>query len=113
MGLFDTLGRAGLNADVSASSGTSQRALWTVFGRDGGSAGLHVGHGRGHGANRILAFRQHDTPVNVPAVNSHRPLDGHDDGLHAASPSGPDGAFTFAPNTTYTGSMTITRLERD
>jgi hypothetical protein len=31
-------------------------------------------------------------------------------GFTNISPSGPDGAYTIVPNTTYTGSMTLTRI---
>jgi hypothetical protein len=54
-----------------------------------------------------LNFRQHDT---VPTANTPTGrLMGTTSGFTSISPSGPDGAYALAPNTTYTGSLTIRR----
>jgi hypothetical protein len=56
-----------------------------------------------------LNFRQLDTPINIPAQTPTGRLMGTTTGFTSISPSGPDGAYTFAANTTYTGSMRVTR----
>jgi hypothetical protein len=109
-GLFDTLGRAGLDADVSASSGTPNAVYGWGTGASPagpGTAGLpgymldmDVGTG-----TEDLNFRQHDAGT----VNPTGRLMGTTTGFANISPSGPDGAYTFAANTSYTGSLTITR----
>jgi hypothetical protein len=108
VGLFDTLGRAGLNADVSASSGSPNAVYGWGTGAGGpGTAGLpgymmdmDVGTG-----TEDLNFRQHDAGT----VNPTGRLMGTTTGFTSISPSGPDGAYALAPNTTYNGSLTITR----
>jgi hypothetical protein len=55
-----------------------------------------------------LSFRQHDTAQTASTPTGR--LMGTTTGFTQISPTGPDGAYTFAPNTTYTGSLTITRL---
>jgi len=108
-GLFDTLGRAGLDADVSASSGSPNAVYGWGTGAGGpGTAGLpgymmdmDVG-----GSAEDLNFREHDAGT----VNPTGRLMGTTTGFTSISPSGPDGAYSFTPNTTYTGSLTITRL---
>jgi hypothetical protein len=109
-GLFDTLGRAGLDADVSASSGSPNAVYgWGTAASPAGpgTAGLpgymldmDVGTG-----TEDLNFRQHDAGT----VNPTGRLMGTTTGFANISPSGPDGAYTFAANTSYTGSLTITR----
>jgi hypothetical protein len=108
-GLFDTLGRALLDANVSASSGSPNEVYGWGTGAGGpGTAGLpgymldmDVGTG-----SEDLSFRAHDAGT----VNPTGRLMGTTTGFTQISPTGPDGAFAFAPNTTYTGSFTITRL---
>jgi hypothetical protein len=108
VGLFDTLGRAGLNADVSASSGTPN-ALYGLFSsNDVGLPGYMLDMDVGTGSED-LNFRQLDAAVNVPASTPTGRLMGTTTGFTSISPSGPDGAFSFAPNTMYTGSFMITR----
>lgn len=109
VGLFDTLGRAGLNADVSASSG-SPNALYGLF--SAGTVGLPgymMDMDVNGGATSDLNFRQHDTPVNAGAQTPTGRLMGTTTGFTSFT-SGPDAGYAFAPNTTYTGSMTLTRL---
>lgn len=110
-GLFDTLGRAGLDADVNASSGTPNSLYGWGTGASPvgpGTAGLpgymldmDVGTG-----SEDLSFRAHDAGT----VNPTGRLMGTTTGFAQISPTGPDGAFTFAPNTSYTGSMTLQRI---
>lgn len=107
VGLFDTLGRAGLNADITASSG-SPNSLYGYFGTNTpGLPGYMMDMDIATGAED-LSFRQLD--VAVTATTPTGRLLGTTTGFTQISPTGPDGAYVFAPNTTYTGSMTITRI---
>jgi hypothetical protein len=106
-GLFDTLGRAGLDADVSSSSG-SPNSLYGYFatntvGLPGYMLDMDVGTG-----TEDLSHRQHDTPVTASTPTGR--LMGTTTGFTQLSPTGPDAVYTFAPNTTYTGSMKLTRV---
>ena len=108
VGLFDTLGRAGLNADVSASSGTPN-ALYGLFSaNEVGLPGYMLDMDVNGGASSDLNFRQHDTPVNVAGQTPTGRLMGTTTGFTSFT-SGPDAGYTFAPNTTYTGSLMIER----
>jgi hypothetical protein len=108
-GLFDTLGRAGLDADITASSGSPNAVYGWGTGAGGpGTAGLPgymMDMDVGTGAEDI-SFRAHDAGT----VNPTGRLMGTTTGFTQISPTGPDGAYSFAPNSTYTGSFTITRL---
>jgi hypothetical protein len=108
VGLFDTLGRAGLNADVVASSG-SPNSLY----------GYHVTNTRGlpgymmdmdlQTGTEDLNFRHHNTAVNEGAGTPTGLLMLTTTGFSNISPSGPDGEYFIVPNTTYTGSISLTR----
>src|SRR5688572_4566737 len=110
-GLFDTLGRSGLDADISASSGSPNAVYGWGTGASPagpGTAGLpgymldmDVGTG-----TEDLNFRAHDAGT----VNPTGRLMGTTTGFATVGSSGPDGVYTFAPNTTYTGSLTLTRI---
>jgi hypothetical protein len=105
VGLFDTLGRAGLNGDVSASSGLPN-SLYGYFatntpGLPGYMMDMDVGTG-----TEDLAFRQLDTPVTATTPTGR--LLGTTTGFTQID-NGPDGAYAFAVSSTYTGSLTITR----
>ncbi len=109
VGLFDTLGRAGLNADISAST-ASPNSLYGLFsagteGLPGYMMDMDVLTG-----TEDLSFRQHDTAINTAAGTPTGRLMGTTVGFTQISPTGPDGSYAFAPNTEYTGSLTITRL---
>jgi hypothetical protein len=109
VGLFDTLGRSGLDADVSSSSG-SPNSLYGYYvdstvGLPGYMLDLDVGTG-----TEDLSFRRLDTPVNAGAQTPTGRLMGTTTGFTQLSPTGPDGAYSFAPNTTYTGTFTIQRI---
>jgi hypothetical protein len=109
VGLFDTLGRAGLNADVSSSSGSPNDVYGWGTGAGGpGTAGLpgymmdmEVGTG-----TEDLNFREHDAGT----VNPTGRLMGTTTGFTNIPSSGPDGAYSIDPNTSYTGSVSITRI---
>jgi hypothetical protein len=105
-GLFDTLGRAGLNADVPSSSGTPN-PLYGYFATPtaalpGYMLDMDVGTG-----TEDINLRQHDTAQTASTPTGR--LMGTTTGFTSISPSGPDGVYAFAPNTTYTGSLTIMR----
>ncbi len=111
VGLFDTLERAGLNADVSASSGTPN----AVYGWGTGNAGPGTAGLPGYmldmdvattTASNDFSFRSHDPGTVGPTGR----LMGTTTGFAQISPTGPDGAFSFSPNTTYTGSFSIERI---
>src|SRR3954447_9799614 len=109
VGLFDTLGRAGLDADITSSSGTPNSLLGYYATPTVGLPGYMMDMDVGTGAEDI-SFRQLDTPVNVGAQTPTGRLLGTTTGFTQLSPTGVDGGYTFAPNTTYTGSFTITRI---
>lgn len=107
-GLFDTLGRAGLDADVTASSG-SPNALygWGTGAGGPGTAGLpgYMLDMDVRTGTEDLSFREHDAGT----VNPTGRLMGTTTGFTQLSPTGPDGVYTIAANTTYTGSFAISR----
>jgi PEP-CTERM motif len=108
VGLFDTLGRSGLDADVTASSG-SPNSLYGLYssntvGLPGYMMDMDVGTG-----TEDFNFRQLDTPVNVGAQTPTGRLMGTTTGFTSIA-NGPDGVYSFAPNTTYTGSLKLTRI---
>jgi hypothetical protein len=109
VGLFDTLGRAGLDADVSASSGSPNPVYGYYATNDPGLPGYMLDMDVATGTEDF-SFRQHETAVDVPNQTPTGRLMGTTTGFTTLSPTGPDGAFTFAPNTTYTGSFTIERI---
>jgi hypothetical protein len=111
VGLFDTLGRTGLNADITASS-TSPSPLYGwgtgasppgpgTAGLPGYMLDLDVGTG-----TEDFNFRKHDSGT----VNPTGRLVGTTTGFTNIAPSGPDGAFVWTPNTTYVGSFEIMRI---
>ena len=107
VGLFDTLGRAGLDADV-ASSSSSPNPLYGYFATPTAALpGYMLDMDLGTGTED-LNFRQHDTAQTATTPTGR--LMGTTTGFTSIAPSGPDGAYAFAANTAYTGSITITRL---
>jgi hypothetical protein len=106
VGLFDTLGRAELNADVSASSG-SPNPVYGLFSTPTDALPGYMMDMDVRTGAEDLNFRQHDT-VPTASTPTGR-LMGTTTGFTSISPSGPDAAYASAPNTTYTGSLTITR----
>jgi hypothetical protein len=109
VGLFDTLGRAGLNADITASSGSPNSVYGYYATGTPGLPGYMMDMDVRTGAED-LSFRQLETAVNVPAQTPTGRLMGTTSGFTQLSPTGPDGVYSFAPNTTYTGSLTIKRV---
>jgi len=106
VGMFDTLGRA-LNADISASSGTPNPVYGYFAASTTGLPGYMMDMDVGTTAEDF-SFRQLE-----PAITGTTPtgrLMGTTTGFTQLSPTGPDGVYSFAPNTTYTGSFTITLL---
>lgn len=106
VGLFDTLGRAGLDADISASSGTPNSLYGYFAASTAALPGYMMDMDVGTGAED-LSFRSHDV-VQTATTPTGRLL-GTTTGFTQISPTGPDGVYTFTPNTTYTGSLTLTR----
>lgn len=108
VGLFDTLGRAGLDANVPASSG-SPNDIYGWSAATPPTAGL-PGYMMDMDVTTTglddLNFREHDATTATP---SGRLLQTNS-GFTSIGSSGPDGAYQFAPNTTYTGSLTLTRI---
>jgi PEP-CTERM motif-containing protein len=109
VGLFDTLGRAGLDANITSSSGSPSSLYGYYVAGTVGLPGYMLDMDLGTGTED-LNFRQLDTPVNVPSQTPTGRLMGTTTGFTNISPSGPDGVYAFAANTTYTGSMTLTRI---
>jgi hypothetical protein len=109
VGLFDTLERAGLNADVVSSS-ASPNSLY----------GYHATNTPGLPGYMLdmdirtfsddLNFRQHDTVVNGPSQTPTGRLMGTTTGFTNIPASGPDGVYILAPQTTFTGSLTVKRI---
>jgi hypothetical protein len=106
VGLFDTLGRAGLDADVASSSGTPNPVYGYFATPTAALPGYMMDMDVGTGAED-LSFRQHDTAQTANSPTGR--LMGTTTGFTQISPTGPDGVYTFAPNTVYTGSLAITR----
>lgn len=105
VGFFDTLGRAGLNADVSASSGSPNDLFGYFATNTPALPGYMMDHDIGTGTED-LNFRQHDT-VQGGSTPTGR-LMATTSGFTSFT-SGPDGAYTIEPNTTYTGTLMLTR----
>jgi hypothetical protein len=108
VGIFDRLGRAGLDGDIVSSS-AAPSSLYGYFatntvGLPGYMMDMDVGT-----TTEDLSFRQLDTPVTASTPTGR--LMGTTTGFTQINPTGPDGAYTFAPNTTYTGSLMLTRLD--
>jgi hypothetical protein len=98
-----------LDADISASSGSPNAVYgWGTLQGGPGTAGLpgymldmDVGTG-----SEDFNFRDHDTGTLIPTGR----LMGTTESFTQISPTGPDGAFSFTPNTPYVGSFSITRV---
>ncbi|MEM7457527.1 MAG: PEP-CTERM sorting domain-containing protein [Planctomycetota bacterium] len=108
VGLFDTLGRAGLNADISASS-SSPNSLYGDTGTGGTEIGLpgymldmDVNPSAG---NQDFNFRDHNT-----GSATGRLMATTGSGSFSSFSSGPDETYTFGPGTMHTGSFMITRI---
>jgi hypothetical protein len=108
IGLFDTLGRAGLDANVSASSGSPNALFgWSVINGGPGDLGL-PGYMLDMDVNDgtdDLNFREH----NINSATG-RLMATTGNGSFSSFTSGPDNAYSFAPDTQYTGSITVERI---
>jgi hypothetical protein len=111
VGLFDTLNRSGLDADITSSSASPNSLYGLYSSSTPGLPGYMLDMDVGTGAED-LNIRQLDTPVNVPATTPTGRLMGTTTGFTSLG-DGPNGAYTFAPNTQYTGSLSLTRLDVD
>jgi hypothetical protein len=108
VGLFDTLGRAGLAANITSSSSVFAPEYGYFGAPTTGLPGYMMDMDTGAGsATADLNFRQHDTPITATTPTGR--LMGTTTGFTNISPSGPDGAYLIVANTTYSGSITITR----
>jgi hypothetical protein len=107
VGLFDTLGRAGLNADITSSSGSPNSLYGYYATNDVGLPGYMLDMDV-QTASDDFNVRQHDTPVNVALQIPTGRLMGTTTGFTSVG-DGPNGAFSIVANTTYTGSLTIYR----
>lgn len=112
VGLFDTLGRAGLDDDVSASSGSPNELYgWAEIngGPVGGVPGLPgymLDMDVNIGAEADLNFRQAN-----PGFATGRLMATTGDGSFSnISPSGPDAGYSWVPGESYTGSFMVTRI---
>lgn len=117
IGLYDDLGRAGLDDNVSASSGSPNELYgWAELngGPTGGVPGL-PGYMLDMDVNKIddmglpdsdLNFRQH----NVDFATGRLMATTGSGSFSSISPSGEDGLYTFDPNSTYQGSFMVQRI---
>ena len=105
VGVYGTLGRA-LNAHISASSGTPNPLYgWSVGNGGAGDAGLPgymLDYDVNTGAGADINFREHNTGSATGRLMATT------SGFSNFT-SGPDAGYTFDPNTSYTGSITLTR----
>lgn len=114
VGIFDTLGRAGLDADVDASS-SSPNELYGWGAATGGPSNQPLpgymldmdvyAAGNAAATEADLNFREHNQDILFGTGR----LMATTTGWSSISPSGPDEGYTWAPNTTYTGSFTVAR----
>lgn len=110
VGFHDDLGQAGLNADVSASSGTPNDlyGYGSLVGGPGTPAlpGYMLDMDVNGGATADINFREH----LVGTLFGTGRLMATTTNYSNISPSGPDAGYNFDPNTTYTGSFEIIRV---
>ncbi len=109
VGLFDTLGRAGLTGDISASSGSPNDLYGFWFTDVPGLPGWMVDMDVNTGAAADFNVRRSETADNDAAFSPSGRLLGTNTGFTSVGDSD-DKGFTFDPNTTYTGSFSLRRL---
>jgi hypothetical protein len=98
VGLFDTLGRSGLAADISASSG-SPNPIYN------GLPGYMMDFDVNTGSAANITFREHDqTATAGQLLATTTPY------IYMAAGGDP---YSFAPNTSYTGVISVTRSGAD
>ncbi len=110
VGLFDTLGRPELDADVSASSGTPNEVAYGRSVANGGSGtlglpGYLLDYDVNSGADADLNFRAHN--VNSATGRLYATTSS---GSFSSFTSGPSEGYAFLANTSYTGSFEIERI---
>ncbi|MEM1444910.1 MAG: PEP-CTERM sorting domain-containing protein [Planctomycetota bacterium] len=105
VGLFDTLGRAGLEANISASSSSPSDLYGNAANSVPGLPGYMLDMDVNNGADD-LNFRKH----NVASATGRLMGTTGSGSFSSISPSGPDNAYLLAPNTQYTGSFSIERI---
>jgi hypothetical protein len=111
VGLFDTLGRPELDGDITASTAAPHPAYGYYAASTTGLPGYMMDMDVNTGVAADLSFRQHDTPVNAAAQTPTGRLMGTTTGFTQVANTGPDAGYTFAPNTLYSGSISITRID--
>ncbi|QEG36467.1 hypothetical protein [Bythopirellula goksoeyrii] len=104
VGLFDTLGRAGLDDNVSASSSSPNDLYGNAANSVPGIPGYMLDMDLGDGTSEDLNFREHDT------ANASGRLMATTSGFNNIPNSGPDGEYQFLPNTTYNGTFNVKRI---
>ena len=109
VGLFDTLGRAGLNGDITASSGSPNDLYGFWFTDVPGLPGYMMDMDVNTGATADLNIRRSETADNDAAFSPTGRLMGTNTGFTSLG-DGPGEGFTFDPNTTYTGSFSVRRV---
>ncbi len=102
IGLFNSLGRTGLNDNVSASSSSPNNLYGLVDDGIIGLPGFMQDLDINTGAEADINFRAHD--VNMA---TGRLLATTGSGSFPSLSSGPDEGYSFLPNTEYTGSFSI------
>ena len=91
VGLFDTLGRVGLNADISSSSGSPNSLFGLYSTATVGLPGYMMDMDVATGGTEDISFRQLDTAVNVGGQTPTGRLLGTTTGFTQLSPTGADG----------------------
>ncbi|MEM9752183.1 MAG: PEP-CTERM sorting domain-containing protein [Planctomycetota bacterium] len=110
VGLFDSLGRAGLDADVPSSSGSPNDLFG--WGLAAGGPGTQTLPGFLHdidvnnGPDSDLNFREH----TVNTISGTGRLMSTTTGFANVSPSGPDEGDFWAANTAYDGTLVVQRI---
>ncbi|TWT99458.1 hypothetical protein Pla108_03970 [Botrimarina colliarenosi] len=108
VGLFDTLGRAGLDGDVSASSGSPNALFgWSVVNGGPGDPGLP-----GYLMDMDVNDGTDDLNIRKHITNSAtgRLMSTTGNGSFSSLGNGDNNVYSFAANTEYTGSMSMTRI---
>jgi hypothetical protein len=108
VGLFDTLGRASLDANVSASSGSPNALFgWSVGNGGPGDPGLP-----GYLMDMDVNDGTDDLNIRKHITNSAtgRLMSTTGNGSFSSLGNGDNNVYSFAANTQYTGSMSVTRV---
>src|SRR5580765_7874481 len=98
VGLFDTTGKPGLAADLTASSG-SPNSIYN------GVPGYMMDWDVGTGTENIM-FRQHDVTQTTGQLMANTSPD-------YINLSGGGSTYSFAPNTSYSGVLSVKRTGAD